>query len=103
MLTQLASGLNVVSQEVVNLQAGARHRRILAQTSMGSMPVVAVNPRGNLGQAFGGVLVDAGVSPFAEGGLDEAFGLAIGARGGQQRLETSQLKLWGLCAFSTSR
>lgn len=29
--------------------------------------------------AFGRVLVGAGVGPFAEGGLNEAFGVAIGA------------------------
>ncbi len=28
-----------------------------------------------------GVVVGAGVGPFSDGGLDEAFGLAVGARG----------------------
>ncbi len=30
--------------------------------------------------AVGGVRVDGGIGPFAQGGLDEAFGFAIGAR-----------------------
>jgi len=39
------AGLNVVSQEVVYIQARSRHGRILSETSMRSVPVVAVEPR----------------------------------------------------------
>jgi hypothetical protein len=45
------------------------------------MPVVEMSPRSQVGESFGRVLVQAGVGPFADGGLDEAFGLAVSARG----------------------
>ena len=45
---------------------------------MRSMPVVVVEEGGQMGGAHGGVLVSTGIGPFAEGGLDEAFGLAVG-------------------------
>ncbi len=38
--------LNVVSQQVVNIEAGAGNGRQLIETSMRSMPVVAVDPWG---------------------------------------------------------
>jgi len=46
---------------------------------MRSVPVVHMQPGGKLLAAFVGVLINAGVSPFAQGGLDKAFGFAIGA------------------------
>ena len=45
---------------------------------MGAMPVVVVEERSEAGGAVVGVGVGVGVSPLAERGLDEAFGLAIG-------------------------
>jgi hypothetical protein len=33
-----------------------------------------------MGKALSGVLADTSVGPFADGGLDEAFGFAVGAR-----------------------
>jgi hypothetical protein len=48
---------------------------------MRAVPVVLVDPSGQCGGADLGVVVGAGVGPFAEGGLDEAFCFAIGARG----------------------
>ncbi len=48
---------------------------------MWSVPVVLVYPRLEVAVSFRRVLVDAGVGPFAGGGLDEAFGLAVGAWG----------------------
>src|SRR5882672_12722460 len=45
---------------------------------MGPVPVVAMPPGGELGSAFTGVLIGAGIGPFAQGGLDEALGLAVG-------------------------
>ena len=47
---------------------------------MRSMPVVLMDPGSQVAQAFGGVLVETGIGPLADGGLDEAFGFAIGAR-----------------------
>ena len=46
---------------------------------MRSMPVVLMKPGAQLLASFVGVLVSAGVGPFPEGGLDEAFCLSIGA------------------------
>lgn len=48
---------------------------------MRPVPVVLVYPRHEMVFSFGGVRIGAGVGPFVEGGLDEAFGLAVGARG----------------------
>jgi hypothetical protein len=42
---------------------------------------VVVHPGLEVGVALVGVVPVAGVSPFAQGGLYEAFGLAVGARG----------------------
>jgi hypothetical protein len=44
------------------------------------MPVVAVQPEGQLGGALVGGVVAAGIGPFAQAGLDEALGFAIGSR-----------------------
>jgi hypothetical protein len=43
--------------------------------------VVVLQPGGELGIAFWRVGVVAGVSPFAQGRLDKAFGFAVGAGG----------------------
>jgi len=45
------------------------------------MPVVLMDPGSEMAQAMGGVLIKAGIGPFADGGLDEALGFAIGAWG----------------------
>jgi len=46
---------------------------------MGTMPVVLMQPGIELGLTLAGVLIDAGVGPFPQRGLDEAFGFAVGA------------------------
>src|SRR5271168_1084558 len=48
---------------------------------MGSVPVVLVDPWFEAAVSFCGVLIEAGIGPFPDGGLDEALGLAVGARG----------------------
>jgi hypothetical protein len=53
-----------------------------AQTSMRAVPVVVVHPGLEFALAFGGVLVEAEIGPFAQRGLDEALGLAVGAPAG---------------------
>src|SRR5271165_1781561 len=45
---------------------------------MRPMPVVAVEPSGEFGGALVWGVVGAAVSPFAQAGLDEALGLAVG-------------------------
>ena len=69
------------TQVVIDIETGSADGWFLVEGSMRSMPVVLVNPRSQMAKAFGGVLVEAGVGPLADGGLDEAFGLAIGAWG----------------------
>src|SRR5271157_4792070 len=46
---------------------------------MRAMPVVVMKPESHLPVALLGVLIRAGIDPFAEGGLDEALGFAVGA------------------------
>ncbi len=53
----------------------------VVQRSVGSVPVVVVQPDVEVLGALLGRLVGACVGPFAQGGLDEALGLAVGARG----------------------
>jgi hypothetical protein len=74
------TGLNVVSQEVVNIEAGTSDGWFLVEAGVRAMPVVEVSPGHQAGKTFGRVLIEASIGPFADGGLDEAFGLAGGAR-----------------------
>jgi len=55
--------------------------RSVTETTMGAAEVVMLEPGGELLIAFFRVEVMANVGPLAQGGLDEAFGLAVGARG----------------------
>ena len=48
---------------------------------MRPMPVVAMEPTGELVGAMGGSIEGRGISPLAQGGLDEALGLAVGPGG----------------------
>src|ERR1700722_11709572 len=48
---------------------------------MRTMPVVAVDEEGQFIGALPGVEVSAGISPFSQAGLDEAFGLSVGFGG----------------------
>ncbi len=47
---------------------------------MGTMPIGAMEPGLEMLGAMGGVGVNGRIGPFAQRGLDEAFGFAIGAR-----------------------
>jgi hypothetical protein len=49
--------LDVVSQEVVNIQAGPGNGRRLIETSMRATPVVAADPWGQVRASFHGVLI----------------------------------------------
>ncbi len=42
--------------------------------------IVPVQPTWHVGSALGGLSIGPGVEPFAQGGLDEALGLAVGSR-----------------------
>lgn len=75
------TGLAVESQEVVAVQARATDRRSMVETTMRPMPVVVVKPGLELVIAMLGSGINASVSPFAQSGLDEALGFAIGAWG----------------------
>jgi len=50
-----------------------------------------------LGEPFFGILVDASVGPFADGGLDEAFGFAVGAGRVDARANVFDLQLLAAC------
>jgi hypothetical protein len=73
--------LNVECQEVVDIEAGAGDGRGLVDGAVRAVPVVLVGPRGQVAEAIGGVLIEAHVSPLADGGLDEGFGFTVGLRG----------------------
>src|SRR5215204_3738884 len=73
--------LAVEPQQVVLGEGEAADRRLGFYPAVWSMPVVSVQPEGQfLGASLRGG-VGLGVGPFAERGLDEALGLAVGLRG----------------------
>src|SRR6185437_7329571 len=55
--------------------------RSVSETTMRTVEVVMLQPRGEMLIAFLGVEVVADVGPLAQGGLNKAFGLAVGAGG----------------------
>ena len=69
------------SQEVVPIEARAADGRSMVETTMRTMPVVVMKPRGELIVALLGIEISARVDPFSESGLNEAFGFTVGARG----------------------
>jgi hypothetical protein len=71
----------VEAQEVVQGEVEVGDGREVVKSGVGSVPVIVVEEAREVGGTDGGVGVGAGVSPFAQGGLDEALGLAVGAWG----------------------
>jgi hypothetical protein len=69
--------LAVEPQQVVLGQAKAADGWPCADTAMRPVPIVAVKPLRQLGGAFVGGVVGAGIGPFAQAGLDEALGLTV--------------------------
>jgi hypothetical protein len=69
----------VESQEVVPIEARAADRWSMVEATMRAVPVVVVKPRKKMFLTVLRVLIQAGVCPFTQGGLDEAFGFAVGA------------------------
>jgi hypothetical protein len=72
-LTDGRSSLAVVSQEVVNIKVGTGDGRFLVEARRRAMAIVTEDPRFELCEAFGRVLVEPGVGLFADGGLDEGI------------------------------
>src|SRR5262245_29187450 len=86
--------LGVKSQHVVPRGERAEGRTC-AETGVRPCAVVMLQPAGQQGRSLSGVVERARIGPFAEGGLDKPFRLAIGARGigpgtpvGQAELDT---------------
>ena len=52
----------------------------MSLSELWTMPVVVMQPLVEHAGAFVGVSIDEGVGPFSQGRLDEALGLAVGAR-----------------------
>src|ERR1700685_638398 len=73
--------LAVVSQEVVDIELGscAGDGRHLVEASMRPVPVVLVDPRGEVVESVGGVLVEPSVGPFSNSGLDKSLRLTVSA------------------------
>src|SRR5262245_65916710 len=71
--------LGVKSHEVVRSQEAA-HGRTTVETAMVARPVVVVQPTDHSGAAHGRGRVGATIGPLPQERLDEALGLAIGAR-----------------------
>ena len=69
----------MVCQEVVDIETGAADGWFLVEGGVRSMPVVLMDPRSQVAKAFRGVLVKTSIGPLANGSLNEAFGLAVGA------------------------
>jgi hypothetical protein len=66
---------------------------------MGAMPVVAVKPDGQFGGAVLRGAVRPGVGPFAQAGLDEALGLAVGVNGAAIFLKSGAAKFPSLAGL----
>ena len=69
----------------------------VSEATMRACEVVVVEPGLAVGVALLGVGPVLGVGPFAQGGLDEAFGFAVGARGvgaGAAVAESSCRQAW---------
>jgi hypothetical protein len=78
-------------QQVVHGKTQPGDGRQEAEGVAGTVPVVAMKPAGKVPGAVGGTGEGGSVSPLAQRGLDEPFGLAVGARSigpGEEMLET---------------
>ena len=82
------------SQEVVLVLREFGDRGFEVESGVRAVPVVEMKPRLKMGGADGGVGISASVGPFAQRGLDEAFGFAICARS----VWTSEEMTQGVCA-----
>ena len=62
------------------------------EATMRAVPVVVVKPGKKVFMALLRVLVQAGVSPFVQGGLNKTFGFAVGARSIRTSEVVAQIK-----------
>src|SRR5258708_40089200 len=80
--------LTVELQQVVRRKA--RDRSAAADALMRAVMVVGMKPgEQSVGALLGGI-VRAGIRPFAQCALDEAFGFAVGARGARTGKDVPQ-------------
>ena len=70
--------LAVEPQEVVLFRGEATDWRFVLQAGVRAVPIVAMEPDGQLGRTMPGCWTGNGIGPFSESGLDEAFGLSVG-------------------------
>ena len=87
-------------QEVVQLETEAADGWFGFEAGMRAVPVVAMEPDRQLRASLFGVLVSDSIGPFAQRGLDEAFGLAIGLWRVRPREDMAQAE--GFAGFSKS-
>lgn len=74
-IQSLTTSLDVEAQEVVPIQAGSRSGSVEVETGMRAMEVILMQPYGEVLLPLEGVLVGAGVGPFAESSLDDRLRL----------------------------
>ncbi len=79
----------VVEGEVEGLDGGS-----VMEAGVRPVPVVSVEPGGQLGGALFGALVGVCVGPFSENGLDEALGFSVGSGGEWTGVEVSDACLF---------
>src|SRR2546425_12736011 len=84
-------GLVVSTQEVVAAREPT-HGGLLPQSGMRSSAIVVLQPAGQHARSIGRRVVGAEIGPFAQQGLDEAFGLAVGARRVRPRATMRQME-----------
>src|SRR6267142_6321076 len=92
--------LAVESQEVVPFKTRAADRWSMVEATMRPVPVVVVQPGKKLVVALLGVLIETGIGPFAESGLDKSFGFTVGARGVRTGEVMAQAELNHRCVES---
>src|SRR5256712_3156860 len=83
--------LAVSTHEVVAAREPT-HGGLLPQSGMRSSAIVVLQPAGQHARAIGRRVVGAEIGPFAQQGLDEAFGLAVGARRVRPRATMRQME-----------
>ena len=65
---------------------------LVFEAGVGPMPIISVQPFGQVLGALIGVVIGACVGPFAQRALDEAFGLAVGLWGIGSGADVAQLE-----------
>src|SRR3989454_4738053 len=82
----------VVSTHEVVAAREPTHGGLLPQSGMRSSAIVVLQPAGQHARSIGRRVVGAEIGPFAQQGLDEAFGLAVGARRVRPRATMRQME-----------